>query len=367
MIKLIRLLAGVSLACIALPATIPDDHQVQQTPPIKLGVTGGNVNDRSTSFCCSGTLGGAVPLFGVNFILSNNHVLARGNSAAIGEDISHPGAIDQGCGTNGVMADLAAFVPIRYTTGVNFVDAAIALPRNPADISPVVLGVGIPDWSAIQRATLGMPVIKAGRTTGVTTGTVAGVNVSVIVNYSVVCGVGTRVALFLNQIRVSTPGFSAGGDSGSVIFENMNDGSIRPTGLLFAGGGNNTFANRFGNVLFFLVLSLLGGGSGGAAQPDRTAPGDDFEGSDPRVGAVSRVKDRYSDYLFSLPEAVGHGVGLKAGTRQPVIELYVKTITPAVRRAVPAYLDGVEVVLHETGEIRAVPKCASCGAKTCEQ
>ncbi|HLG14060.1 MAG TPA: hypothetical protein VJH03_05950 [Blastocatellia bacterium] len=41
------------------------------------GVSGGNVNDISKRFCCSGTLGSLVTSGGANYILSNNHVLAR--------------------------------------------------------------------------------------------------------------------------------------------------------------------------------------------------------------------------------------------------------------------------------------------------
>ena len=71
------------------------------------------------------------------------------------------------------------------------------------------------------------------------------------VNYP---GFGT--GLFKDQIAITGPGmpFSAGGDSGSLIW--TWDSSRRPVGLLFAGGGNTTFANKIGAVLNALDIYL---------------------------------------------------------------------------------------------------------------
>ena len=58
------------------------DHQVYQVRPIELGTSGGNIYDRSILYCCSGTLEALVQdASGVQYILSNNHVLARTNQA----------------------------------------------------------------------------------------------------------------------------------------------------------------------------------------------------------------------------------------------------------------------------------------------
>lgn len=347
-----------------LNATSPVDHQTQQTPPIKLGVTGGNVNDRSACCCCSGTLGARVPINGTSYIISNNHVLARVNLAQTGEDINHPGGIDQACGQSGVIGNLAAFVPINFSfIGRNRADVAIALPSNPADVSDEVLGVGIPDWTSIQPASLGMPVIKAGRTTGVTTGTVGALNVTVNVGLAVVCGGAVQTARFTRQLRFSTPGFSSGGDSGSVIFENIDDGSIRPVGLLFAGGGNDTFANKIGSALSLVTQQLRG--SRGGPDPELE---DLLEESGWDVGLrrASDIKERYSEYLLSLPEVLGHGVSYRAGSRNAVIEVYVKSASAPARIAIPARLEDIDLVVHETGEIRATPDCSTCQSKVCK-
>src|SRR5687767_16022891 len=59
------------------------NHRVRNT---RFGVSGGNVNDASRSFCCSGTLGALITDGTNQYILSNNHVLARSDQAVAGED-----------------------------------------------------------------------------------------------------------------------------------------------------------------------------------------------------------------------------------------------------------------------------------------
>ncbi len=68
---------------------------------------------------------------------------------------------------------------------------------------------------------------------------------------------GGRVAKFVNQIavRAASGDFSKGGDSGSLIW--TWDSGRAPVGLLLAGGGGTTFANRIGDVLAALDISLV--------------------------------------------------------------------------------------------------------------
>src|SRR5262249_13652126 len=61
------------------------------------GVSGGNVNDISRRFCCSGTLGSLVTDGTNSYILSNDHVLGLSGLAKAGDDISQPGLVDNGC------------------------------------------------------------------------------------------------------------------------------------------------------------------------------------------------------------------------------------------------------------------------------
>ena len=50
---------------------------------LNFGVSGGNVNDSTKRFCCSGTLGALLTDGTTSYILSNNHVLGlSGNASA---------------------------------------------------------------------------------------------------------------------------------------------------------------------------------------------------------------------------------------------------------------------------------------------
>src|SRR6266481_8711307 len=113
-------------------------HRVDQPFPIQLGTSGGNINDTSKGFCYGGTLGALVEdTSGTKYILSNNHVLARTNAAAIGEDIIQPGLIDESPAcfkdSTDIVANLSNFISINFKTKgtmrTNAVDAAIAQVR----------------------------------------------------------------------------------------------------------------------------------------------------------------------------------------------------------------------------------------------
>ena len=78
-----------------------NNNQAEQSLPIKLGTSGGNIEDKNGRYCCGGTLGALVIRNGNYYILSNNHVLARSDQASAGEPISQPGLIDTSCSTSG--------------------------------------------------------------------------------------------------------------------------------------------------------------------------------------------------------------------------------------------------------------------------
>lgn len=92
---------------------------------------------------------------------------------------------------------------------------------------------------------LGMAIKKSGRTTGLTTGEIQQVDVTVNVQY----GAG-RIARFSDQLLAGA--MSQGGDSGSAILDNGN----KLVGLLFAGSDSTTIINRMENVFSGLGLSL---------------------------------------------------------------------------------------------------------------
>src|SRR6266496_1782843 len=166
-------------------------HRVDQPFQIQLGTSGGNINDSSKAFCYGGTLGALVEDGGGNqYILSNNHVLARTNAAALEEGIIQPGLIDQSPAcfkdTTDIVADLSAFIPIFFKTKgtmpANAVDAAIAQVRvDNVDPSGFIIDIGTVSSETVAPS-LGMAVKKSGRTTGLTNGNITAVHATIDVS-----------------------------------------------------------------------------------------------------------------------------------------------------------------------------------------
>ena len=221
------------------------------------GVSVGHVN------ITAGTLGSraiglTAPWSNRHLVLSNNHVLANSNAGRVGDSIIQPGAADGGRHPADQIAVLARWVPINFGGAANFVDAAFGWAwHQRIRGEQYYLSGGSAAYyrtgTAPISAALGMTVGKSGRTTGLTQGRVTQIGVSVNVNFG-----GGRVALFRNQIAIQSVNanpFSAGGDSGSLIWQWA--AGVRPVGLLFAGGGGTTFANPIGAVLAALNIRLL--------------------------------------------------------------------------------------------------------------
>ena len=181
------------------------------------------------------------------YMLSNNHVLANSNFAAIGDPCLQPGVFDGGAVATDTIGRLARFVPIKYRTPTtaprNFVDAAIAQ-VDFHNLNREIYWIGY-----VRRLyaapTVGMIVQKTGRTTNFTTGRVTNINATVDVNY----GSG-RVARFARQIL--TTNMSAGGDSGSLVTNLDEDG----VGLLFAGSSVVTVINHLNFVQALLGIRI---------------------------------------------------------------------------------------------------------------
>ncbi len=197
----------------------------------------------------AGTLGGFVRLDGRLAVLSNAHVLAAGGSAAVGDAVLQPGPADGGTTADRV-ATLAAVEP--FTPGANRVDAAVAtldpgVTAEPGRYPGGPLGETVPDGVEVEPDE---EVEKVGRTTGHTRGRVTAVEVDgVAVQYD------DGVHVFDDQIEIEglSGAFSAGGDSGSVIWRSSDRA---PLALLFAGsseggstGAGLTFANPLSTVL----------------------------------------------------------------------------------------------------------------------
>jgi hypothetical protein len=123
----------ILVAAVALAAPSTNPWQQEQPLPIGLGTSGGNVNDISKAFCCSGTLGSLIQeSSGHQYILSNNHVLAdtdinaNTGGAPAGDDVSQPGLVGVGCNANSANSNIVAHVSNWVPLGTHNTDAAIA-------------------------------------------------------------------------------------------------------------------------------------------------------------------------------------------------------------------------------------------------
>jgi hypothetical protein len=331
-------------------------YTYEQPLPIKLGTSGGNLHDRTSMYCCSGTLGALVSKNGTQYILSANHVLARSSQAAIGEDISQPGLVDTNCGTKAyhVVADLSKFAKLGGSTNV---DAAIARVRPGAvNSGGAIMTIGRPSKTPILGA-VNMHVAKVGRTTGLTCANIGATNVSVKVEYSTKCGGGsTFVVLYTNQLLINSSKFSAAGDSGSLI---LRAGSAQPVGLLYAGSSTATVANRIQDVSnAFGGLSFVGGANHAIACPSTsgaTAQSATVELPGPSAAALARaevVRQAHEAALLSddSVQAVGLASSAESSTEPAIIVVVDQS---RYHGGVPAFLDGVKTRVVRTDLIRA--------------
>jgi hypothetical protein len=317
------------------------------------GVSGGNVNDISRAFCCSGTLGSLVKdSTNQLYILSNNHVLARSGAAVAGEDISQPGLIDNSCRIATVVADFTIAAPL----GSN-VDAAIAqLKTNQMDSTGFIEDIGVPSASTVDPS-VGMAVAKSGRTTGFTTGSIGSVNTSVSVQYQQGCNQGKKFTVsYTNQVVINSSTFSAGGDSGSLIV--TNNSSHNPVALLFAGSSSTTIANPINPVLNALstqlgrTVSFVGTGGAGPTsqifqaetQPFlRGASGQMRQLPEQAAQRASAALENYRANLMATPGVIGAGVGASGDNEtEAAIIVYVDRTSAARPQFAPS-LDGVAV------------------------
>ena len=251
-----RALSSVPVQQVPVGAVDAYSHRARHRPAPG-GVSIGHV-DVTAGTLGSRAIGLTAPWNNRHLVLSNNHVLANSNAGRVNDSIIQPGSADGGRHPADQIAVLARWVPINFGGAPNIVDCAFGWAwHERIRGGQYYLSGGSPAYyttgSAPLAASLGMIVGKSGRTTGLTQGRVTQIGVSVNVNYG-----GGRIALFRNQIAIQSVNanpFSAGGDSGSLIWQWA--AGVRPVGLLFAGGGGTTFANPIGNVLAALDIRLL--------------------------------------------------------------------------------------------------------------
>jgi len=327
--------------------------------PIPMGTSCGNW--QSSPFIYTGTCGLRVRFFSapsVLAILSNNHVLGTQgpdlcpNSAVPFETITlQPGTLDIGSipadPTPFAVGLVAGFVPLNFAAGAfNLVDAAAAF-TTASLASRTILDLGEPT-QAVTTPTPGMAVVKTGRTTDTTNGTIQSVGTTVNVNYGAGCG----VARFVGQIVITPGAFSSGGDSGSAILQTSSN---IPVGLLFAGSATQTIANDI--RLVYLSLGAFPDGvaprpAGALASPEALRQA--IQASrDAEIERVSAVRARVEAAFFRHPDVVGLGVGLDEAGAGLALVTYVRGAEGPVARALPASVEGVPVRVVHSGEFNA--------------
>ncbi len=317
--------------------------------PIPMGVSASTTP--SSPFLFTGTAGLRVQSLADpdrKFIASNNHVFAAvgpdlcPDSAPLGTIIVQPGTLDLGFDPGeftpygvGILVAKVQLDPSIFAT--NRVDAAIAI-TNDSLSRTEQLGIGEPNPD-LGFATPGMPIIKSGRTSGVTTGDVTSVNATVIVNYGSPCG----LYRFVNQVMTSDIGDP--GDSGSAVLEQSTS---TPVGLYFAGSASTGVMNH----IFFVYQSLGVIVDGFPVAETARALGRvrQFEAADAGLRATQA---RHEPALFAVPGVVAVGIGRTEDGLAPAIVVYVEEMTGLVAARVPATADGVPIRIIESGPIVA--------------
>ncbi len=251
---------------LAKPAPVPTvSHTAKQIPPIKLGTSGGWIDDLANGYCCGGTLGSLIQVGDTQYILSNYHVFesdivsgGNGTVAEKGDLIIQPGLIDVGC-NEAEAQDIATLVKSSSLPASN-VDASLAqVVPGMVSADGAILEIGTISSNTVA-AKLKQAVKKSGRTTGLTSSTVSGLNATVSVAYDDECaGKEAFTKTFTGQIIISNRGskFLAGGDSGSLMVENINS-NPRAVGLLFAGSSTLAVANPINEVLSLFGATMVG-------------------------------------------------------------------------------------------------------------
>jgi hypothetical protein len=364
----------------------PNDNSTAQSGAVKMGTSGGDVLDETTTpppgACCIGTLGSLIKDTSGNFfILSNNHVLGKSDAGTIGAGdlIDHPGPSE--CfipSVNvGTTVARAALKPVSNSTTGNCansgaplcgpapsnVDAAIAaITPGAVDTSGSILDLGTAGATSIGNAppsaTLADPaavlaanerVAKSGRTTGLTCSTLQATN-TVIVPYFAKCGDTTPAfaAFFTNQVIVNGGTFSAAGDSGSLI---ITADTARPVALLYAGNNTSTAGNPISEVLTKFPTTAPGAVIvGGADHAVSCAPTSSAQST--QVGAQSapvsagqrqaaiNARNRNADALMSADPAI-RSVETGASSDGPGEAALVIELTGTPKVPIPPVVDGV--------------------------
>jgi hypothetical protein len=368
--------SGVSTVTVAYP----NDTSEAQPLPIKLGTSGGNATDFTTSHsiitCCSGTLGCLVRRDGLFFILSNNHVLDRSGQGSTGDPVCQPGLVDNHCSAGTLVANVFQAAPLQTSN----VDAALAKivpgavdtsgaiqdlgPAGSMTIAPAPPSSTLADPASVLAARL--RVAKSGRTTGLTCGSLLSINTDISVDYSNSCAGPTAFTVtFHNQLIIDGGSFSEAGDSGSLI---VTSDAARPLGLLYAGNGTVTVASPIADVLTALknaatgeLPAIVGARdhpvSCAAVAPIPSTKPQSIQATAPTTLELTRAsaaKDKLGAHLMEDPAIAGLGIGTSGDNpAEGALLVYVRGIP---RSPLPRQLDGVRTRIIRLEEAGRAPE-----------
>jgi hypothetical protein len=350
-----------------------------------LGSSGGNQKDSQTVgnliYCCGGTLGALVTRGGTQYILSNNHVLAREDQGTVtsgttpGDNIVQPGLPDINCGQGpaNTVANLSQFYNLE-TGMAPKIDAAIAqLAGSAVDAQGRILFLGAttdtnnvpvpgaPTAGSGVPVTVGAAVAKSGRTTGLTCSSILATNITTTVQYPKGCNnTPAFTVTYTDEIAVSGGSFSAAGDSGSLI---VLQATADPVALLFAGSDVDTVGNPVADVLNYFkngsnAMTFVGGSQHaviGCSLP--TAPASAVRGiplssvSREALGRATAVRARHETQLMGNPGVQALGVG--ASQDHPGEAAIVFFVTKGIAwTGIPQEVEGIRTRIVE-GELFA--------------
>jgi hypothetical protein len=357
--------------------TITPINANAQSGAVQLGSSGSNANDFNTDntnhtiTCCGGTLGSLITRGGTQYILSNNHILARSDGATVGDAIVQPGLIDTStCTTTGTttVANLTQFYNLE--TGASpKIDAAIAqVVSGKVDTTGSIIYLGDtvgsggvpaaepPQGGSGTTGVVNQTVAKSGRSTGLTCSTIDAVNTSTSVEYTVNCdGTGKSFSVnYSNQIDVLGGDFSGEGDSGSLI---VTQGEANPVALLYAGSDSDTVGNPVADVLNFFKsgsnsVTFVGGAAHqvvGCTLPNAPASAKKVVPSTLPAETLQKAmvaRDAHATELLAHPEVQAVGVGESYDNPREAAIVFFVTQGQA-RTDLPAQVDGIRTRVVE--------------------
>ncbi len=385
-------------------STLPDGSPAQcntgaEEPPSFLGISGGNINsvaiDKSGNTTCStGTFGALVQDSSAKqYVLGSDHVLARNSatrgSASVNEPIVQPGLVDLGCwqDTSDVVAQLSKWTPIGFSKGTNQMDAAIAKvvtanqgPAGPSvpGIDPLgrILNIGQISTTPFDFNNLvdGLPVIKMGRSSCLTTGVVDAFDAMGYVVYPGTANVAASgTSFFDHQILIfgEVPGaaansgctFASQGDSGALV---LTDSFQCPQaiGMLFAAASGTSFGPESAGqivavtpiqtILSKFKVTLVGNSqctSGPMAEQLDLSPAPAISSElEASIAEVRKIKENHARKLLTNHEVIAVGIGAGDDPSSAALNVYLDNDTPQIRRKVLSEVGKVKVNFKHAGK-----------------